>query len=180
MYVINKLLAIIIALSPLGTATAYSDDPCDNADTISHEARVVIQGSALDKDSFLVGTFQLQNLSKKRNFVIRGTPDASASTFHIMRPDISVEYLDLLNRWQRMLELPGSFYGKRESHVASPGKSIVFTTWLFSADIASKNAREFRLLIRTQDPSLCLVSVPFRGFPLRPKVVRLESVETVD
>ena len=178
MFIFFRLFAVVLSIFTMESAIAQSQDPCDRIDSTSNEVRVTLKNAALENKFYFIGTFQIQNLSKDQSITIRGLSDEKSNTFRIKSPDISIEYLDLLNRWERMIELPGSYYGVREKRVIPPGKSILVDVPLFSNDAASKNAREFRLLIRAQSPTICLISLPFRGYPPRPTVLRLENVDS--
>jgi hypothetical protein len=92
------------------------------------------------------------------------------------RPDTSIEYLDLSSAWRRLLDLPGSYRSGPQLRVLPPGGSDVFKARLMTAETARLNAREFRLLLRTYNPRLCVFSVPFYGVPPRAPVLQLQSV----
>jgi hypothetical protein len=177
MYAMNKFIAVVIAIAPLSAIASSSGDPCQNAGSISLENRVTLQSAALNKHGFFVGTFRVDNLSKDNALMFRGTLDGSNGIIKLAEPDTSIEYQDISSQWQSMLEIPGSFYSPKEERIVPPGKSLLFTAELFSADRASLSAGEFRLLIRTRKPPLCLISVPFYGLPPRPTVNQLKSVE---
>jgi hypothetical protein len=178
MYSLKLILAIFaMLLSPI--VDAENGDPCTDIRRIESDARVVLKETALDGRNIFIGTFLIQNLSKK-NIVLKGNFPASGGPIRIVRPDYSIEYLDLSNQWQQRIELPGSFLGAKDERVVPPGKSLLFTAPLVSAKYASKSASDFRLLVRTKNSTACLMSVPFRGYPPRPEVIRLETVKDAE
>lgn len=172
---LKAVLVIATLFSPY-VAIAENSDPCAYIRKIESDVRAVLQSTTLDKHGIFIGQFMIDNLSKK-TFVLKGNLPSNGGPIRIVRPDYSIEYLDLSNQWQERLELPCSFLGAKDERVVLPGKSLVFTVALVSAKYASKSASDFRLLIRTKNPLVCFISTPFRGYPPRPKVIRLETVE---
>jgi hypothetical protein len=171
----KTVLVIVLMFSPCGVA-AGNGDPCLDTRRSESDARIVLQTTTLDEQGIFVGKFVIENVSKK-SIVIKGELPESGGQIRIVRPDYSIEYLDLSNQWQERLELPGSFLGAKGERSIPPGKSSTFTVSLMSANYGSRSANDFRLLVRTKNLSACLVSVPFRGYPPRPEVIRLETAD---
>ena len=138
------------------------------------DVRLTLKETTLDRASGkFIGTFDLQNVSKQKQIVIGVSSSASADSFSVPYPDASVEYLDLLGQWKPLLNVPGSFLGTSMRRTVEPGKSVLVNAVLVTQDMAEKNGRDFRLILRTADPSVCLISAPFRGQSDRPAVTRL-------
>jgi hypothetical protein len=167
------IAALGIAVSP-GDALSADEDPCDSVAGMASEARLELRGSDVDAAGAFVGTFEIENQSRKRSISV-GLVGETGGDF-AFRPDTSIEYLDLSSAWRRLLDLPGSYRSGPQLRVLPPGGSDVFKARLMTAETARLNAREFRLLLRTYNPRLCVFSVPFYGVPPRAPVLQLQSV----
>lgn len=174
---ISSLVVMAATAMFSNEAFASNADECPYAEKISFHIQLTLKGTTLDKKSgVFIGTFEINNLSKNEPFTVRGISREHDGTIRVAHPDITIEYLDLLNQWRPLLNLPGSFFGTTEKTVVRPGKSLSFTASLMTPALASQNAREFRLLLRTTSPDRCVVSKPFSGLPSRPKVTSLISI----
>lgn len=167
------IAALGIAVSP-GDARSADEDPCDGIAGMASEARLELKGSDIDEAGAFVGTFEIENQSRQRSISV-GLVGETGGDF-AFRPDTSIEYLDLSSDWRRLLDLPGSYRSLPRMQVLQPGERYVFKAMLMSAETARQNAREFRVLLRTYNPRLCVFSVPFHGVPSRTPVLQLQSV----
>jgi hypothetical protein len=172
---LSSLIAAVLVLAPTVGSASSGGDPCKESPQDDPSARVTLVNSTLNEHGVFHGTFKIENISQKQTLTIRGSLHKEDGVLRVDRPDISIEYLDLTNRWQRMIEIPGSYYAPKSRLSIQPGKSKLVSAPLVSAELATLNGREFRLLLRLRDSSQCLVSTPFRGLPPRPRVNQLES-----
>ncbi|BCT93615.1 hypothetical protein LYSHEL_26400 [Lysobacter helvus] len=169
------LAALGIAMHP-DDARAANADPCDSAAGMAAEAALELKEARLNAGAF-VGTFEIENASKTSSISV-GLVSESGGEF-AFRPDFSIESLDLSGQWRRLIDLPGSYRTGPAMRVLPPGGKQQFKAILMTAETARLDAREFRLLLRTYNPRLCVRSVPFHGLPPKPPVQRPEPTRLV-
>lgn len=176
----SKVISLlVIAATTFFLATsafAGGVQECPYPGGTSLNTKLTLKGSSLDtKSGVFVGEFEITNQNDTESLTVSGVLSKRGDVIKIVRPDFAIEYLDLMNQWRPFVHLPGSFEGASEKRVVKPGKSLAFTVPLMTPAIASQNAKEFRILLRTTSPDRCVVSEPFSGAPSRASVTHLVS-----
>jgi hypothetical protein len=167
---ILKLTCVALLVS-VQHANANDAISCDDA-VVNKDARIVLTRTVVEDKGFFTGIFEIENLGFEPSLSLAG--ERTKEVFEAEYPDVSIEFKDLNSRWVPLDHTPGTFMQGRDRLVVFQKTKKMFSTPLVSKSIAI-NGAEFRLVVRVNEPSVCLVSKPFVVLPLRKKVIGFQS-----
>jgi len=153
------------------SAFAADKDPCASPDPFDRSISLVLKSARVQGDAFY-GVFELENRNLSSPIALSGSK--SAEGFRIGHPEVTVEFKDLVSNWVPLPALPGTF-SKPDQLAIQPNSKNTFTVFLMSRETANLSASDFRLLVRSFSPRLCVVSTPFRAVPARTPVEGFDS-----
>jgi len=157
-------------------AAASASDSCVEEDALVPNTTLTLTSAVKNHDGAFVGDFRLQNLRIARGIVI---PARKASeSFYIDYPDATVQFRDLNGTWTTLANhLPGTFGPSPDALKVGLHSMASFKVELFSVQLGNLSGTDFRLAIRLADRS-CIVSQPFRAYPDRASITKIESLTT--
>lgn len=158
------------------TELAFAANSCNEPDFLRPQFSLMLKSTYLDNRDIFIGKFELKNNDVEPGIIIMGRRDGD--DFFLDYPDIAIEFRDLNRKWVRLNHLPGSFLSSPDRLKLKPNSSAEIKVELFPENLVKLDGSDFRLLIEAITPSLCVVSYPFRAFPIRNPVKYFESIQT--
>jgi hypothetical protein len=166
----STCLAALLCGAPRQAMTGEAKDPCGSIPLSESRVSLMLKDVRLSKEGFF-GTFVLSNVRLDSKLVLVGKRDNGV--FWPTDPSISVQFLDLNGRWVSFPSLAGSFISPDRLEVDVHSREF-FTVGLMSQEVANRSSSDFRILVRTFQPAICIISRAFHGVPRRPPVTSFE------
>jgi hypothetical protein len=165
--------AVVICLGSL-TGVASAADTCMEPDPVIPTATLTLKRAERTDRGVFVGHFEVRNYTLE---MISIPGRKSDGQFRVDYPDAGIEFKDLNGVWRQLLgHAPGTFFSAAGALKIVKNSSALVTIELFSADRVDLSGVEFRAKVRLSAPETCFVSFPFRTYPARVPITRIESV----
>lgn len=153
----------------------FASAPCNEEDLLLPKVSLILKSTFEGKKNVFYGTFELENKEITPLLAIPGR--RVGHDFFADYPNVSVEFKDLNGKWVRLQNhLPGSFLKSPNQLSINAQSKAIFKTELFPKSMIELSGSDFRLILELVNPSMCIVSNPFRAFPVRIPVRGFETM----
>jgi hypothetical protein len=164
----RQRLCFVLLILFCGRLSAAAAQECSGSDPVLSRTSLTLKGAHLEQDAVFYGEFELVNFDAKASLTISGYKKDDG--FHVSRPEITVQFMDLRGQWQPVFELPAIFERRPDHLIVRPNSKVRFVTLLMKRDIANLSNSDFRIVLQASEPKICIVSNTFRAVPIRKQV----------
>lgn len=157
--------------------TGRAADGCEEPDPLLPDVTVVLKRATKAPNGMYVGEFEIENQRISPEISISGRKTRHA--FYVEFPDAYIEFKDLNGTWVTLANhLPGTYTTSPDVLRIAVHSKADFSADLFSVDWGNLSGTDFRLILRRVSDPTCIVSRPFRAYPDRASITRIESLHT--
>jgi hypothetical protein len=170
---VTKICILILLNSQ--SSVLFAAESCHEPDFLFPETTLILKNSYEDKSGNFFGIFELGNYEITSSIAIPG--EYEGHDFYVSPPYATIEFKDLNGTWTRLSYRPPEEYLPSPNHLKVRTRSkAIFRTMLFPKSVVELSGSDFRLVIKVANPSLCIVSFPFRAYPVRKSVKGFKTI----